>query len=366
MPASILSIGTAVPPHETKQSDLVKFMNNYLTKERSTSRKIQVLFNLSGIKKRFSVVPDFNQTHESFTFFPKSKDLEPFPSTQRRMEMYQDHALDLAEEAVKDCLKDGNNKASAITHLITVSCTGMYAPGLDIELVERLGLSTQTERTAINFMGCYAAFNALKVARGILDTNPESKVLLVAVELCSLHFQKSTSDDALVSNTLFGDGAASLLLGKQNGGIGLSLESFHSDLALQGKREMGWFIKDVGFEMKLTGEVPRIIQDGIQALTNNLLRKMDLKISEIDFFAIHPGGRKILEVIEESLNISHTQNAPARNILAAYGNMSSPTVIFTLKEIFEKLGPQDSGKKILSFAFGPGLTLESMLLKINA
>ncbi len=365
MSSSILSIGKSVPPFKANQSDLISFMSRYLGSDKVTRRKIQVLFGLSGIESRYSILPDFTATEDEFEFFPRNADLEPFPSTNVRMEQYQKHALKLSMEAVADCMATSGREVTDITHLVTVSCTGMYAPGLDIELVEKMHLNSTVERTAINFMGCYAAFNALKVANNIVQSQPGSLVLVVAVELCSLHFQKGQTDEILTSNALFGDGAAAVLIGSKTQKPSLSLDEFHSDLALQGKEEMGWFIRDVGFEMKLTNEVPAIIRDGIKKLTTGLLDKLGMDLSQINYFAIHPGGRRILEVIENTLGITSQQNHHARDIMKDYGNMSSATVLFVLDHLWNTLSPQDNGKRILSFAFGPGLTMESMLLSVR-
>ena len=365
MNVSINAIGIAVPPYKADQSDIINFMTRHVGQDRRIARKIRALISLSGIESRYSVIPDFGSEEGAYEFFPKNQSLEPFPTTSQRMSTYQQHAASLALEAVESCVQKAAADKSEITHLITVSCTGMYAPGLDIELVDKGGLSTSVERTAINFMGCYAAFNALKVANSIIKADEHANVLLVSVELCSLHFQKDTNDDALLSNALFGDGAAAVLMSRSSSTKpSLAFKSFHNDLALQGKTEMGWFIKDMGFEMKLSGEVPEIIRNGIQRLTNGLLAKLQLEVSQIDYFAIHPGGRKILEVIEESLSLDPLQNQPAHQIMADFGNMSSPTVLFVINKILENLKPEDRGKKMLSFAFGPGLTMESMLLEV--
>lgn len=365
MPASIQSIGTAVPAYQCSQKDLAAFMAKHLQLDKRQSRNLHVLFATSGIKQRYSVVPDYTSEIEEFVFFPKNENLEPFPGTSERMEFYRKTALNLACSAVDDCMSDVDLNPTAITHLITVSCTGMYAPGLDIDLVERLGLKTDVERTCINFMGCYAAFNALKVANHIAANDQKARVLIVAVELCSLHFQKSRDEDALLSNALFSDGASAVLVSSEAiNNTQLEMKTFYSDLALEGKDEMGWFIRDVGFEMKLTPEVPEVIKDGIGKLTARLLSNVDTH--NIRHYAIHPGGRKILEVIEDSLNIPQEKNEASRNVLASYGNMSSPTVLFVLKELLSGFGPQQHEEDILSFAFGPGLTLESMLLKVIA
>jgi len=242
----------------------------------------------------------------------------------------------------------------------------MYAPGLDIDLVKKLQLPTNVLRTGINFMGCYAAFNAFKIADAFCRLDENAKVLIVCTELCSLHFQKEATEDNLISNALFGDGAAAVLVeGMTTAPLRLKLENFCSDLAFEGERDMAWAIGDLGFEMRLSTYVPSIIKSGILKLTKTLLDNISKNIDDIRYFAIHPGGRKILESIEEELGINKCQNEPAYHVLKNYGNMSSPTILFVLQEIVKKLTPGDHGEHIMSFAFGPGLTLESMVLKIE-
>ena len=365
MTSSILSIGTAVPAYQAQQSDLAQFMTKYLGLDRTDARRLQVLYNLSGIDTRYSVIPDFTSEPSDFEFFPCDSS-KAQPSTRDRMNLYQKHACELGVQAVVDCCGADPKVMRQVTHVIAVSCTGMYAPGLDIDLVQALGLRTNVERTAINFMGCYAAFNALKAADKIVRTEADSLVLIVSVELCSIHFQRNMEEDALVSNALFGDGAAAVLVGKgQKDAPSFSLDAFHSDLFFAGQEDMGWYIRDFGFEMKLTAEVPAHIKRGIAELTHRLLSQIDLPLDRISHYAIHPGGRKILDVIEEELSIAKDDNQPARQVMKQYGNMSSPSVLFALNHIMDRLTPENHQEHILSFAFGPGLTMESMLLTIH-
>jgi predicted naringenin-chalcone synthase len=257
--------------------------------------------------------------------------------------------------------------AKSVTHLIVVCCTGMYAPGLDIELVENLGLPTTVQRTCITFMGCYAAFNALKVADAFCCKEEKAKVLIVCVELCSLHFQKTVSDDNFLANALFADGAAAVFVeAEPSTSSRLKLEAFYNDLAPEGTNDMAWTIGSAGFEMRLSSYVPDIIKKGIGSFTQHLLEKISRQTSDVKYFAIHPGGKKILTAIEEALELKREQTQAAFDVLKRFGNMSSPTVLFVLKEIFSKLSASDDDARILSFAFGPGLTMESMLLKVES
>jgi predicted naringenin-chalcone synthase len=362
----ITAIGTANPAFRFSQSAIADFMLRTMKLNNGDGRKLKTIFRASGIEYRYSVLEDYGKTGD-FKFFSKIADSEIFPSTQDRLNVFRQQALTLSVTAVKNMMTDVSFiDLRQVTHLIVVSCTGMYAPGLDIDLVKQLGLATTVQRTAINFMGCYAAINALKVADAFCKSDPSVKVLVVATELCSLHFQPQGTDDNLLANALFGDGSAAVLVeAASSSGLQMKLESFHSDLSVDGEQDMAWTVGDLGFEMKLSAYVPDIIKGGIGDLTNSLLGKISKKISDIQHFAIHPGGRKILEAIEQALGVTKEQNRPAYHVLQQFGNMSSPTVLFVLKEITRTITDHNIGEHILSFAFGPGLTLESMVLCIE-
>lgn len=358
----ITSIGTAVPPNRFSQPVLSDFMVKAMQLDYANGRKLKAIFRSSGISYRHSVLDDYGKSN-GFTFYSNSPDFEPFPSTEKRIAEFQKHALTLSRKAVQNCISERKNLNLAdITHLITVSCTGMYAPGLDIELIKEFGLRSDIQRIAINFMGCYAALNAIKTADAFCKTQPDARVLIVCTELCSLHFQKENTEDNLLANGLFADGAAALLVETRAvKGWNLLPSVFHNALSFTDDEHMAWSIGDLGFEMKLSSYVPDIIQGGIKKLTTEMLGKVNKKISDIRYMAIHPGGKKILEIIEKELGITKEQNRPAYNVLDSYGNMSSPTVVFVLHEIFKTLTPSDQDSSVLSFAFGPGLTLESIL-----
>lgn len=367
MSSYITAIGTANPEYKISQMQVAGWMANALQMEERPKKMLHSLYESSGIETRYTVLPDYVRTATEFDFFPQTPDMEPFPSVKQRMLLYEKAALPLAINAIENCLAlhpgfDKNN----ITHLVTVSCTGMYAPGLDIEIIEELGLPGNIQRTSIQFMGCYAAFNGIKTANYITKSHPEANVLVVCVELCTLHFQKSKERDHLVSNALFGDGAAAMLIqGKpKTNGNSLSLEAFYCDLFPQGKKDMAWHVSDFGFEMTLSSYIPSLIKGGIKSLAGKLLENLNLDQSQISYYAIHPGGRRILEVCEEELGLSPEDNCHAYEVLRDYGNMSSPTVVFVLKSIMQNLLEEDKGKNLLSFAFGPGLTVESLVAKV--
>jgi predicted naringenin-chalcone synthase len=362
----ITAIGTSAPSNKFSQDTIAEFMIKAMQLNYENSRKLRAVFRSSGIAFRHSVLEDYGK-HQDFTFYSNTPDFEPFPSTEKRIEAFRHYALSLSLDAIKNGLASKPDIDSAsITHLIVVCCTGMYAPGLDIDIVRSLGLQPSVQRTCINFMGCYAAFNALKAADAFCHADPKAKILLVCTELCSLHFQKQPTDDNLLANALFADGCAAVILeAKTAQKRKLKLDAFHNDLAPEGDSDMAWTVGDLGFEMRLSAYVPDIIKTGIRKLTTSLLDKLAKNLKDIRYFAIHPGGKKILEVIEQELGLSREQNRYAYHILKEFGNMSSPTVLFVIKEILQDLNDDDHGKNILSFAFGPGLTLESMILTID-
>ena len=362
MAAFITSIGTAVPKHKISQEEIAEFMSLNLDLKGRQQRELEVLYRATGIQSRYSVLEDYTKPSGYFDFFSNESFLESFPSVSARMDAYRKEALPLSLEAIAA----GTIVDRDFTHLITVSCTGMYAPGLDFDLVRTLELSSSIKRTAINFMGCYGAFNALKMADDICRARSKSKVLIVCVELCSLHFQKEMDKDTLLANALFGDGAAALVVeGIHGKGMNLKIENFHCALIPEGNKDMTWGIGDFGFEMTLSSYVPTLIKKGIGDLVASLLTEMGAGLADVSHFAIHPGGKKILEGVEQELGLEKNQNRHAYEVLKNYGNMSSPTVVFVLQHLLSELSDRDKGSKVMAMAFGPGLTLESMLLKVD-
>ena len=362
----ITSIGTANPSNKFNQTQLADFMVQAMQLNEHDARKLRTIFRASGIETRYSVIDDYGKK-EKFNFYSNNLNLEPQPTTKARLELFREKSLSLSLNAIADCFaKVTSIEKNSITHLIVVSCTGMYAPGLDIDIVKSLNLPSNIQRLCINFMGCYAAFNAIKIADTYCASNPNAKVLVVCTELCSIHFQKEFTDDNLLANALFADGSAALLIeGSPRKGANLKPVSFLCDLATEGEQDMAWTVGDLGFEMRLSAYVPEVVKSGIVSLTKKLLALISNQLSDISYYAIHPGGKKILEVIEQELGLTKKDNQASYAVLKKYGNMSSPTVLFVLNEVSKNLNDVDDRKKILSFAFGPGLTLESMVLEIQ-
>lgn len=361
----ITSIGTSNPRHQFKQSQIADFMIKAMQLNNREGEELKILYRATGIETRYTILEDYGMS-EDFKYFPHSKNLEPFPSTKSRMELYHQSATDISKRAALNCLdKVSGFSTKDITHLIVVSCTGMYAPGLDLALINELQLSSTIQRTSINFMGCYAAFNAIRVADSFCAQAANAKVLIVCTELCSIHFQKENTEDNKLANALFADGSAAVLMeSSPRKKINLKVGNSFCDIAPGGRDDMAWAIGDYGFEMKLSSYVPEVIQQGIKSLTDSLLKANQLKKTDIDYYAIHPGGKKILEAIESELGLEKNDNRFSYAVMKKYGNMSSPTVLFVLQEIYNSLTAQDDNKKILSFGFGPGLTLESLVLSI--
>lgn len=366
MEIGITAIGTANPPNKRRQQDAAEFMGNLVNAKPSQKRLIKAIYKATGIEHRYSAVADYGKMQGDFEFFPNDPAAD-FPGTSARMKHFKEHAIQLALTAIENCLKQLNDfDLQKITHVVTVSCTGMYAPGIDIEIVERLKLQSTTKRTAINFMGCYGAFNGLKVARDICKADPAATVLMVSVELCTIHFQKNLSMDNIISNAIFSDGAAAVIVQSNPAAKKyLNLTDFHCDLLPQTNKEMAWHIGDNGFDIVLSSYVPEVIRTGIKDFVQNLLAKSEMTLTHIDYYAIHPGGAKILSACEEALNITTEDNRYSYQTLRDYGNMSSATVLFVLKALWDDMKQSDHDKTIFSCAFGPGLTLESMLMNIR-
>ena len=375
MVSYISAIGTAVPQYRIAQRDIADFMTQTLSLSAGEQQRLRALYRASGIAYRHSVIPDYGRTQD-FTFFPNTPDLSPFPGVRQRMQLYREEAIRLSMAAALDCFAQiPDLPRSKITHLLYVSCTGLYAPGVDITLVQQLGLSAHVQRTAINFMGCYAAFNALKLADSIVRADPDAKVLIVCTELCTIHFQQNQDADTLLANALFADGAAATVVSQERlHNVQFSLDQFHCDLVPDGQNDMAWEVGPTGFEMKLSAYVPTLIEREVQQVVQRLMRQLldDGKSAKpmqhdrlaVDYYAVHPGGKRILRAIEEMLELPEGSNRPAYEVLRNYGNMSSPTILFVLRALQRSLTTADRHKRVLGLAFGPGLTIESMLLHV--
>lgn len=406
MPVTLRALETAVPPTLLIQDEVRDVFASQPDISRLAQRLVSTSFNVSGIETRHTVISELtlDADGEEPQFFDARTQCLLKPSTGVRNELYITEATKLFVEAgrrsIEACADIGPED---ITHVITVSCTGFFAPGPDYMLVRELGLRPSTQRYHLGFMGCYAAMPALRTAKQFVEADPNAVVLVVSAELCSLHLRTSNDPDTIVASSLFGDGAAAGIVssrGPQPGETALVLDHFETVITPVGEGDMAWKIGDQGFEMVLSTYVPHIIDEHIEgALAPLLARDASLReaapasagasasagdagpspeesaapvavlakpLSEaIAHWAIHPGGRSILDKTEAKLGLSAAQLVPSRETLRNYGNMSSATVLFVLKAITE--APTTAAdERVCAMAFGPGLTVETGLMTITA
>ncbi|MGZ5029570.1 MAG: type III polyketide synthase [Methylobacter sp.] len=340
-------IATSVPDHDVHQH-FVDFVPSLLADEQK-ARLFRRMANRAQIEHRYSFFKAGENLGdlETTRFYRRGA----FPNTAARMKLYKTHALPLICRAV-DQLVTADSKHT-ISHVIVTSCTGFYAPGLDLQIVEHYGMSPTVERSMIGFMGCYAAFNALKLARHIVRSEPTAKVLTVNLELCTLHLQETADLEQILSFLLFADGCAASLVSSDP--VGLLLESFYSTVLPSSAAQITWHIGQSGFDMQLSGAVPHTIAQHIPQLLPDILGNVPR--DAVRHWAIHPGGRSILDSVQEHVGLTNTEIHSSREILRRYGNMSSATIMFILKDILEYAGNPGAG---CAMAFGPGVTVESM------
>lgn len=359
--SKIISIGTALPQYRHNQEDILRFMQRVYSADATAQRKMKFLYHHSGISSRHSVIADYSRPATEWKFYPRTENLEPFPSLEQRMALYNRYAAPLSVDAIRNCLKH-LLAPQEITHLITVSCTGMSAPGLDLQVMDMMGLSNTLFRTSINFMGCYAAIHALKLADAICKTDTGARVAIVCTELCTLHFQREPTVDNITSSMLFADGAAAALVTHDEfPGRGLKIEDFYSEIIPKGKKDMAWELSSTGFLMTLSGYIPNLIEEDFEQLVERSLQHARTKKENIAHWCIHPGGKRILEAVSRSLQLHDTALQHSYTVLQKFGNMSSPTILFVLKHILDAY--QAADEKVLAAAFGPGLTMETFTAK---
>jgi predicted naringenin-chalcone synthase len=370
MTVILRSLETAVPATVMVQPQVRDVFAAQPGLTRLGQRLVGAAFDSSGIETRYTVLEELtlDRSFDAPLFFDRKELRILSPSTKARNEVYAEEGTKLFVEAARKALAAAPGiEASDITHVVTASCTGFFAPGPDYKVVRALGLDPSVQRYHLGFMGCYAAFPALRSAKAFCDADPDAVVLVIAAELCSLHVRSSNNPDTIVGSSLFADGAAAAVVSAREIPLtapALSLDHFETVLTPVGEEAMAWNIGDEGFEMVLGTYVPHIIDDHIVGALEPLLARdaslQGLDYSEIEHWAIHPGGRSILDKVEAKLGLTEQQLVPARETLRDYGNMSSATVMFVLKNILDQ--PASPGNdRICSMAFGPGLTVETAL-----
>lgn len=350
-------IATAVPDDDVHDA-FVAFADQMLEDPR-----VQPVFRRmaarSGIRRRFSVLtpnlrmqeagPSTEFTVNAHEFYTRGS----FPDTAQRMQIFERFAPRLAQRTL-DRLALSDAERNGVTHVLVTTCTGLYAPGLDFDIIDHLGLDPSVERTMIGFMGCYAAINGLKQARHIVRSEPDSKVLLINLELCTLHLQETQELEQVLSFLVFGDGCAASLISAVP--TGFAMDSFRSLQIPETRDLITWRIRGVGFDMLLSGQVPAAIGKALAASSGEVLGNHGK--DEITLWGVHPGGKSVLDAVERGLGLSTDALAASRQTLECFGNMSSATVMFVLEQLMRTATP---GEKGCAMSFGPGLTAETML-----
>jgi alpha-pyrone synthase len=350
--AHINRIATTVPPHDVHGTFLA-FGRQMLQSDTRRLALFNRMADRSGIAHRYSFLEGSKggDAVDAAGFYAKGA----FPDTAARMRLYETHAPGLAVAAVEKLL--AGEDRSRITHVIVTSCTGFSAPGVDLDIVERCGLPHSVERTMVGFMGCYAAINGLKLARHIVRSEPKARVLAVNLELCTLHLHETMDIEEILSFLLFADGCAAALVTADP--VGAKLESFHAALVPQTRELIRWHIRDQGFDMVLSGGVPGAIRAALSTSRDVILGGAN----DIDLWAVHPGGRSVLDAVEQAFALPEAALTHSRGVLNDCGNMSSGTVMFVLDRIMRNA---DAGQRGCAMSFGPGLVAETMIFRMAA
>ena len=298
----------------------------------------------SGISRRFTVLDKNEARFRGDGFYGEGG----MPGTGERMEIYARTAPELAQKAI-----DGLPDHAGVTHIVLASCTGFLAPGLDQIIARRLGLAANVERVSIGFMGCYAGVTALRTAGHIVRSRPEARVLVLAVELCTLHLQQTDDIESLLAMGQFADGAAAAIVSAKGSGLalgeGISAQLEESDELIR------WHIGDSGFVMHLSGTVPGRIAEALEQQDVSGHICDDVPAADLAAWAVHPGGKSILDAVERAMGLPQDRLQASRSVLNDFGNMSSATVLFVIERLMDQRPP--SG---VALAFGPGLAMEGI------
>jgi predicted naringenin-chalcone synthase len=357
---ALWSIGTAVPTHRISQIDALDLMLEWHQPEPELARRLRFLYRRSQIDTRYTCCP---YMYAPLLSVSRADDPSAWSklSTQQRMQVYETESVDLAETAAQRALDAQSLFTPAdVTHLIVITCTGFVAPGPDLLLLERLGLRPDVHRLQIGFMGCNAVLNGLQTADSICRSDPAAVVLLVSVELCTLHFQPSPTEENLIITSLFGDGAAATVLSRtETRAAPCRIGPFASHVYAQTRDSISWRIEDQGFHMGLGLSNAKDLRPLVPEFVNGFLQAHEWQQSHIGLWAVHPGGRAILDTCERALGLSSEALSSSRAVLRNYGNMSSPSVLFVMQHLLNT--PPSENDKGLTLAFGPGISLEGML-----
>lgn len=363
----ILGIGTAIPGSVINQQEGMEIARILCSRTKEQETWLPSMYQGTSIKQRRMVLESqlirdlLDGTRKSGSVYLPRLDGEndQGPTTAQRMEHFARLAPPLALEASRKALEQSGLNPEAITHLITVTCTGFMAPGLDLALIEGLGLTPRVERTQIGFMGCHGAINGLRVAHAFGRADPNARILLCATELCSLHYFYGWNPQKNIANALFADGAASVVAAGGSNRERWRVTGTASCRVPESARAMTWDIGDHGFEMTLSKRVPDLISQNLDEALGAWLATTGLTVRQIASWAIHPGGPRILDVVQNALQLTSEAIETSRQVFSEHGNMSSPTVLF----ILDQLRRQGASRPCVAMGFGPGLTAEFVLFQ---
>ncbi|MGL4550972.1 MAG: type III polyketide synthase [Gemmataceae bacterium] len=366
MSLAILGLGTALPPCRIDQQEALTIARSLARPTDEQDTWLPGMYDGTRIEGRNLALPAalirdiLGKTDTSGSvFLPKDDPSDRGPTTGQRMEHYAELAPALARKASADALAEAGCEPGEVTHLITVSCTGFQAPGIDRDLILALGLPPTVERTNVGFMGCHGALNGLRVARAYAEADPSAKVLLCAVELCSLHYHYSWNPQKMIANALFADGAAAVVAAAGGPADAWRLEANGSCLVPDSADAMTWTVGDHGFEMTLARNVPGLIGRHLRPFLERWLAKQGVALADVASWAVHPGGPKILAAVQETLGLPASALEASYAVLARQGNMSSPTLLFILDRLRQARAP----RPCVALGFGPGLAVEAALWK---
>jgi len=359
-------IDSLLPDFSFTQEEASAKMQEWARDERER-RLIRAIYRSSGIERRHAVIKNYDGDAPDSFFRAGPDGSMKGPGTAARNAIFASESRHLSVALARKTLDNCPGvDAGDVTHVVTVSCTGFYNPGPDYYIVRDLGMSLGTERYHLGFMGCYAAVPALRMAVRFCEADPGAVVLVQCLELCSLHLKLSGTEDMILANSLFSDGAAAAIVSAREPAPGQSayrIDGFHSTLVPGGEQDMAWRIGDNGFDIALSSYVPKIIGANLREFVEPSLSVTGMSIADVDLWAIHPGGKSIIDQAQRCLSLRPEQVRESREVLRKYGNMSSVSILFVLAEILERQG--EAGEEtVCAVAFGPGLTVEMALLSV--
>lgn len=343
--AYINIIETLTPQNEVKQDDFVELLNNQFLESQQLQRLASISAKRTGIKKRYSVIDLFkSQNNHELNHYIET-------SLEEKNNLFYENALKLVDQLVNKSKID----FSKITHIISISCTGIKAPGIEIEFIKKYKLNPETIRYSVNFMGCYAAIHGLKLAKEICQNNFQAQVLIVDIELCTIHFTGGNDIEEINSSLLFGDGAAIALISNTN--YGFKIENSFSDIYFNGFDEMAWYPTSHFFKMRLSEKIPDLIKEYLESNQSKIFDRLEINKNKKLNALIHPGSLKILQIVENSLSDFNLEMKKSYEVLENFGNMSSVTLFFILERTFK-----NTNENYLMMGFGPGLSIETLKL----